>query len=182
MDRRSHLENLLTAHRPHDATEATHLELMREEIGSGNEAFDRGRFEPGHFTASGFVLAPEGDALLMIFHKKLQRWLQPGGHVDPADTGIAQAAWREVAEESGLEDHAYVTPTIFDVDVHNIPPSSSEPEHQHLDVRFLFRAGSSQLVAGSGVTRARWISQAELASTTPSASMCRILNKLRVQT
>ncbi len=178
MDRRAELENLLKAHRPHDATEASHLALMREGIASGDVAFSRSRYEPGHFTASGFVLAPGGDALLMIFHDKLQRWLQPGGHVETGDAGIAEAAWREVAEETGLDDHVGVTSAIFDVDVHPIPQSSHEPAHRHLDVRFLFRAGSSQLVAGSGVTEARWISLAELASTEPGASMRRIVDKL----
>ncbi len=182
LDRSAQLANLLTAHTPHDATEASHLEFMREGIASGDVAFARSRYDPGHFTASGFVLSAGGDALLMIFHEKLQRWLQPGGHVEPSDAGIAETAWREVAEETGLADHVGVKPAIFDVDVHPIPGSSHEPAHRHLDVRFLFRAGSSKLVAGSGVSRARWTPFAELASKEPSASLRRILDKLQIQT
>ena len=51
--------------------------------------FHRRQFEPGHFTASAFVLHPSNDSILLIFHEKLRLWLQPGGHVDPASIHFA---------------------------------------------------------------------------------------------
>ena len=59
---------------------------------------DRDRFEPGHFTASGFVISPNRKALLLIHHRRLDRWLQPGGHIDSEDASPIAAAIREVAE------------------------------------------------------------------------------------
>jgi 8-oxo-dGTP pyrophosphatase MutT (NUDIX family) len=60
----------------------------------------------GHITASGFVMTPDRSETLLICHKGLNRWLQPGGHVDVDDAEIWYAARREIREETGLTDFA----------------------------------------------------------------------------
>ena len=93
---------------------------------------------PGHLTASALVLDSRGERALLTFHRKLGRWLQLGGHCD-GDANLAGSALREAHEESGIAGLA-IDPLPIDVDVHTIPAHGEDPEHLHLDTRFLIRA------------------------------------------
>jgi 8-oxo-dGTP pyrophosphatase MutT (NUDIX family) len=137
----------------------------------------RHHFEPGHLTASAFVLSPEGDALLLIFHRKLGIWVQPGGHIEPTDADLEAAARREVAEEVGL---SLVEPaaSIFDVDIHAIPARKDEPAHEHFDVRFCLRAPTRAFVASDEVADARWVASSEIDRLTSDESVLRAARKL----
>jgi 8-oxo-dGTP pyrophosphatase MutT (NUDIX family) len=97
------------------------------------------RDEPrAHFTASAFVVDESGARMCLVRHVKLERLLQPGGHVEPSDLTLEAAALREAREETALEVvlHA-AAPRPFDVDIHEIPARPGEPAHFHLDVRYL---------------------------------------------
>ena len=179
--RRSLLHAALSAHRPADATERGHLERMRALIAAAGDPFAREHHVPGHFTASAFVLAPDADALLLILHAKLDRWLQPGGHVDPDDRDLLAAARREVAEEAGLTELALAHEGVFDVDVHVIPARASEPAHEHFDVRFLLRARTREVSAASDARAARWVPLTEMACMPTDASVLRAVAKLRAR-
>jgi 8-oxo-dGTP pyrophosphatase MutT (NUDIX family) len=97
----------------------------------------------GHVTGSAAVLNFEKDALALIWHEKLARWLQPGGHCEETDKSVIETARRELLEETELPGDSIelALPEVFDVDVHFIParPDGSEPGHYHYDVRFLFQ-------------------------------------------
>ena len=69
----------------------------------GRAALDRRNYEPGHVTASGIVFSPDRAAMLLVYHRRLERWLQPGGHIDLDDDSVMEAAAREVLEETGVE-------------------------------------------------------------------------------
>ncbi len=117
----------------------------------------------GHLTGSAWVLSPDGGSVLLIHHKKLGRWLQPGGHVDEPDGSLAGTALREVTEECGLKDLTLLSMKVFDVDVHEIPARGYEPAHFHYDLRFAFRAGSMDFDANfNEVKNIRWVPLAEL--------------------
>ncbi len=121
--------------------------------------FDRSQFDPGHFTGSAFVLSPDLDAILLIFHEKLKLWLQPGGHVDPTDPSMKAAAGRELAEETGVTQpltHPKVEGPLA-IDIHVIPPRKAEPEHLHFDIRYLFIAPNTHIQAASDALDARWV-------------------------
>ena len=96
----------------------------------------------GHLTASAWVLDRTRSHAVLIHHRKLNRWLQPGGHFEDVDTSWHAAAQREVTEETGLAQFI-VQPDndeLFDVDVHPISARKDEPAHFHYDLRFLFVA------------------------------------------
>jgi 8-oxo-dGTP pyrophosphatase MutT (NUDIX family) len=103
--------------------------------------FDREHMT-GHFTGSAWLVSGDGERVLLTHHRKLQRWLQLGGHAD-GDSDLAAVALREAGEESGL-DGLTVEPTIFDVDRHWIPERKREPGHWHYDVRYVVRTGKHE--------------------------------------
>jgi 8-oxo-dGTP pyrophosphatase MutT (NUDIX family) len=127
------------------------------------------------------VLSPNKAEVLLIFHGKLHRWLQPGGHVDPEDPDILEAAKREVAEEVGIDGAGLdlLADGIFDIDVHEIPARKQDPKHSHFDVRFLFRAHSLQMCAGSDAKDARWVPLDQIDGVEQDASVMRAVQKIR---
>jgi 8-oxo-dGTP pyrophosphatase MutT (NUDIX family) len=116
----------------------------------------RALFTPGHVTASGLVYAPDTDAVLLVFHERLRRWLQPGGHLEPTDASLVEAARREVLEETGILLDAGQETRVVAVDVHEIPATRGEPAHRHHDLMFGFVTRGRAPVPGDGVLRAAW--------------------------
>ena len=176
MDRAPAVRALLARYRPVDALEAAHHAAMLA-LCDAPDPFARDLWEPGHFTASAFVLAPDGGSLLLIFHEKFRRWLQPGGHVEPDDVDLGAAACREVAEETGLTDVEVLDP-LFDLDVHVIPARKGDPAHRHFDVRVLLRARSETFAAGSDALAARWVAIEDVPSVETDESVLRAVRKL----
>lgn len=132
----------------------------------------------GHITASGVVLNADLTKILLIHHAGLDRWLQPGGHVDAADPSIWGAAAREVLEETGV---AVRNPILFDIDSHTIPANERKNEgaHTHHDFAFLVFAESEALSPQlSEVHAARWITLDEL-TCMEGQRMQRLARKLR---
>lgn len=161
MDRRRALIADLEGLLPADAGEASSLAEIRGLLDAPGDPFDRRRHDPGHVTASAFVLAPDGSRMLLILHRKLRRWLQPGGHVDPGDSSVWEAVRREVEEETGLAGVEIVGSGPFDVDVHEVTHDGHT--HRHFDVRYLVRA-AGEPVSGDGVDGIRWAGPEELAA------------------
>ena len=99
---------------------------------------DRTHYDPGHLTASAVVLSPDRHHVLLVYHPRLQRWLQPGGHVEREDRTVHDTARREVREETGIELDADLPAALVAVDVHEIPATDTEPFHLHHDLMFHF--------------------------------------------
>ena len=134
---RDELLDALASHAPTDEREAASLDWMRRFVASPEDPLARDN-PVGHVTASAVVARPGGEAFLLVFHRKLGRWLQPGGHVEHEDASAFDAAVREAREETGIQDfEAPLEREILDVDVHQIPARKNEPAHHHFDVRFL---------------------------------------------
>ena len=178
MSLRAGLASLLEPYRALDPLEAAHRERMLALAEAAGDPFRRDHFAPGHFTASAFILAPSGDALLLLHHAKLDRWLQPGGHVEGDDIDLVAAARREALEEVGLAELACEVEGPFDLDVHPIPARGAEPAHEHFDVRFLFRAPHELHRRSEESHDARWVSLRELDADGFDASIRRAVRKL----
>jgi len=129
---------------PADGQALKSRELILMILESTPAPFSRRQFTPGHITATGLVLAPDGQRLLLVHHRRLDRWLLPGGHLEPQDGEIWDAARREVVEETGAILAPDSAPPLAGLDVHGIPAGKGEPYHLHHDMVFHFRALSEE--------------------------------------
>jgi 8-oxo-dGTP pyrophosphatase MutT (NUDIX family) len=129
----------------------------------------------GHFTGSAAVVDGTGDHVLVMFHNKAQRWLQPGGHAD-GDANLAAVALREAHEETGIEGLS-VGPEPIDVDIHEVHFPDAPP-HLHLDVRFLVRAPEGAVARGNHESAGlRWVTLAELERLDTDGSVIRLARR-----
>ena len=178
-DRLRATQRLLREHEPADAREAAFQARMLALSRASGDPFARDHLEPGHFTASAFILSPDRQRLLLILHSKLHLWLQPGGHVDPTDVDLLRGARREAEEETGL---ALVGGALLDLDIHPIPanPRKGEPEHEHLDVRFVFESPTWDVAAASDALEAKWVPLDEVHDAGTDESVLRAVRKLQI--
>lgn len=175
---RTALITLLTSYLPTDGDELAYRLQMLDLAAAAVDPFGRDQYTPGHFTASAFVLHPDGDRVLLIHHGKIGIWVQPGGHVDPGDPGLIEAAMREVAEETGVADLTPIGDGLFDIDIHEYPESPEQSRHLHFDLRFGFVAGSGVLAATEEVKDCRWVRLDELESLGVGRSVTRPVSRL----
>lgn len=141
----------------------SHAAAMRA-LQAGRAMWPRNEFDPGHFTASGFVSSPDTRSLLLIHHGRLGRWLQPGGHIEVEDGSVEEAARREVAEETGIGDLDRIGDGIIRIDAHPIPARPDEPAHVHIDLGIGFIARTFHIGPLAEVLDAAWVPFADLAA------------------
>lgn len=148
------------------------IERVRALLAQGPGVVWRSHFVPGHVTASALVVDRSGEHLLLIRHRFLGLWLQPGGHFEAEDASLVDAARREVIEETGVELGEVVAP-LAHIDVHGVPanPKRGEPAHEHHDLRVLFRARSFSLEERAEVAGVRWVPWAEIEQIDTDASV-----------
>ena len=147
------------------------------------EAFVRG--EPrcfqrncwaGHVTGSAWIVNAPQTHVLLTHHRKLNRWLQLGGHSDGDDDPL-RVACREAVEESGLVV-APVSDLLFDIDIHLIPARMDDPAHHHFDARFALRAiGDDAFLVSDESHALRWVRIDEIDAFTTEPSMLRMARK-----
>ena len=167
----------LASYTPADDTERKSLSRVRSLLSQARDPFTRD--VPDHVTASALVARPDGSAFLMVHHRRLDRWLQPGGHVEPEDPSVFAAARREAAEETGVTlFEAPIGPGVLDVDVHPVPPRGGKPGHVHYDIRFLLTTAATDIAPSpSEVRDARWFTAEEALREGGDESVRRLLRK-----
>lgn len=173
------LATQLLAHAARRPTATTVVQRMLDFLGRHGEAAFRRDTAEGHFCGSAWVVDPNASALpaqhrvLLTHHRKLNRWLQLGGHADGV-TDLREVALNEAREESGLQTLCLV-PQIFDVDIHEIPARPGEPAHLHLDVRYIVIADSDESLVTSTESHAlAWVPVADLLAPAIETSMRRM--------
>ena len=134
----------------------------------------------GHFTGSAWLVNPEKDHVLMNHHKKLNKWIQFGGHSD-GEKNLLETALREMKEETAIKNFRVVTDEIFDVDIHPIPICNSMPAHCHYDVRFLIEADpeKNQISASKESFDILWVPIDKVCNYNPELSVQRMVSKTR---
>ncbi|WP_425396554.1 NUDIX hydrolase [Aeoliella sp.] len=167
---------------PHEEPTVTRIvELVEQHP----DCFER-TCRPGHITGAAWVVSADHRHMALVHHRKLDRWLQPGGHAD-GDGDVVNVAWREATEELGLsrllvvETGGSLVP--LDVDVHDIPPRYDadgqlvEDAHQHHDIRFLFVASDRSLEVSDESHDVQWFDEQQLRELTAEQSVLRLMEK-----
>ena len=189
---RQPLLKLLAGYLTENPSEAATVAKITDLVRQAPDCFERS-CRPGHITGSAWILSHDHQACLLVHHRKLNRWLQPGGHAD-GQTDVAAVALREAQEESGLQyleiqqrGGGLVSPAPLlplDVDVHEIPARFDdagnilEDAHEHHDIRFMIVAATGQpLVLSEESHDLRWFSHEQLLSITDEASLLRMMHK-----
>lgn len=168
------LEAYLKRHPAEAPTVRRFIDFVKSEPG----CFER-TTAAGHVTGSAWVVDRDDRRVLLTHHRKLDRWLQLGGHAD-GDPDVRAVAFQEAREESGIPDFELVMPEIFDLDIHPIPARKNEPSHLHYDVRYLLRpTGSTDYIVSAESHDLRWVPVDEVSRLTVEPSMVRMVAKHR---
>lgn len=131
------------------------------------------RFNKGHITSSIWIVNHDGSEALLTHHKKLNFWLQLGGHND-GDNDCRAVALKEAEEESGILGLEFITTNIFDIDVHAIPSSCE----YHYDMRYLLRAPKdAQFIVSEESHNLAWINREKIGNYSTERSVLRMAEK-----
>jgi 8-oxo-dGTP pyrophosphatase MutT (NUDIX family) len=170
---RSILLSLDLADRPQ---EIASCQRMVELLDSCPNCFKRDAF-PAHFTGSAFVVSADGSCGLLHHHRKLDRWLQFGGHCD-GEEDVLSVAQREAYEESGIAGLIAASRRPFDLDIHEIPAFGDEPTHFHYDVRYVLIAPEDAEIRTSSESKElRWFTSTEMKTCDLDPGLRRLIEK-----
>ena len=135
---------------------------------------------PGHFTGSAWIISPDKNKILMTHHKKLNMWLQLGGHAD-GEKDLKLVAIKEAKEESGFNNFSILSEEIFDLDIHKIESINEEPEHLHYDVRFLLEADPNEqnIIISEESHDVKWIHLDDVLEYNSEGSIYRMVEKTK---
>ncbi len=152
----------------------------RRFVARHENCFDRNLL-PGHVSASSWIINPTRTHTLLLLHRKLGLWLQPGGHAD-GDNDMVRVALKEAAEETGIEaSHIkLVSKAIFDVDIHTVYESEHDPRHEHYDIRFLLEIDDQLPLPGNEEShQIAWIPLNRVSHFNSALSLHRLVRKTR---
>ena len=177
---RQELLGLLKRHETRFLDEAGFISRAVGFVEAHTDCFHR-HLWPAHVTGSAWVVSPDRRHVLMMHHRKHDQWFQPGGHAD-GDADILRVALRETVEETGLESGQVrlLSSDVFDVDIHTIPAIGDEPQHEHIDIRFLVEIDDGLEVPGNDESHDLiWVDLFNVSHYNSNRSTYRMLEKTR---
>ena len=171
------LLQLLQAHQPVDSHEQQMLEHITAFVCAHEQFYSRALLV-GHLTGSAWIVDETFSHALLLHHGKLNKWLQPGGHIED-DADLLSASLREAREETGADVRPHSS-SIFDVDMHEIPARPNEPAHFHYDIRFLLVADkAAPLLVSSESKDLAWVALEQIEEFTQEESVLRMARKTK---
>lgn len=177
---RRQLLQLLARYRTPYIEEAGMVARARRFVAQHPDCFNR-ELMHGHVSGSAWVINPARDRVLLLHHRKLERWLQPGGHAD-GEADIHRVVMQETAEESGV-DIAHIRlldEAIFDVDVHVVHESEHDPRHTHFDIRLLLEIDDRLPLPGNDEShQVAWVPLHQVSRFNNALSLHRMVDKTR---
>lgn len=175
MHRRDLLDKL-DNYKPIDAADAAQHDRISSFVKTHPDCFKRS-LAVGHITGSAWLINKAGTRVLLTHHRKLDMWLQLGGHTD-GDADVLRVAIREAQEESGLNAIHALSTDIFDLDVHEIPAREDTPVHDHHDIRFLLQADTDDdFIISDESHELRWCTPEETLRLSSDKSVQRMVRK-----
>lgn len=167
----------LKNYKPTNKKEEEHQNTILKFLNEKDNNFDRGNLE-GHITGSSWLVNRNKTKTLLTHHRKLNKWLQLGGHAD-GSPDVLDVAIREAQEESGIEEIKPLYSTIFDIDVHLIPDRTTkgEPEHYHYDIRYLLYTDNENFQISKESINLKWICIKEIDDFSTPPSLDRMIKK-----
>ncbi len=169
---------LLDDYREQYPDEAATVEQYKQFVADNPDCFKRTLLS-GHATGSAWLVNPDMTHVLLTHHRKLNIWVQLGGHAD-GNSDLLDVALREAREESGIATINVFSPKLFDIDIHSIPERGNEPAHYHYDARFALIATTTEFTVSDESHALAWVEIARLADKTQEPSMLRMANKWAV--
>lgn len=170
------LKELLVQYDPADIAECAYKTTILSFLDQYPNAFERS-LEIGHITASAWLVNKDNTKVLLTHHRKLDMWVQLGGHCDGNSDALAVAI-QEAQEESGIMGIKPVKLGIFDIDVHVIPETKKEKSHYHYDIRFLLQVTSDENFVVSDESHGlAWIDKNRDSLPTNERSVVRMFDK-----
>jgi 8-oxo-dGTP pyrophosphatase MutT (NUDIX family) len=177
---RLQLLSLLSDYHTRFMDEAAYVARALAFVQQHEDCFDR-ELHIGHVTGSAWVVSPDRQHVLLLHHKKLGQWFQPGGHAD-GDADIVKVALKETSEETGLPQDSIrlISDALFDVDIHTIEPTPDDARHEHFDIRFLVEIDPSLPVPGNDEShQVIWVPLHQTLRFNNNRSTYRMLEKTR---
>ncbi len=171
------LRNQLINYIPDNESELNYKIQMQNLMDDvGTLAFSRNSYQ-AHFTASAWLVDQKSKKILLLHHRKLNKWLQPGGHAD-GELNLELVAKKEVSEETNLSNLRPLLSGIFDIDIHLIPEHKDIKAHYHYDVRYAFSVIDNENTQINNESKAfKWLSLEEVPKFTKNASILRMTRK-----
>ena len=172
---RNKIRNFFKHYQVRYPEETAVVERISSFVDANTDCFSR-ELAVGHITGSAWILDSTGTRALLTHHKKLNIWVQLGGHAD-SDPNVEQVAYREAIEESGLVGLQFVDQELFDIDIHQIPARGPEAAHYHYDCRFLFHAVDDHYIVSDESHDLQWVPLDDMGSVTTEPSITRMVDK-----
>lgn len=134
----------------------------------------------GHITCSAWVLNADLTEVVLVKHRRLDRWIRPGGHIEAMESPF-EGAYREGVEETGIQELTPWSSDIFHISVHDFPSGKDGPAHYHYDLRYLFIAPpQAELVMTDETDGVRWVNLHQIHEYTEEATMIDMAEKTKV--